>query len=85
MIEKLVEYLEYEVQETERILTSKEGYEWAKADPVRILNNTQAHGVGAVMFIQYLGVKYEDTEKPWNDFLESLYKIKEKTVDNKEE
>ena len=33
------------------------------------------------MFIQYLGVKYEDTEKPWNDFLESLHKIKEKTVD----
>lgn len=77
MLEKVLESIEKEKKTLKECLDPNTGYEWAWEHRGRVISNAQARVVGVCMFAQeYLGIKYEDIELPFEEFVKFAEKMK---------
>ena len=73
MLEKVLKSINEEYETLETILDLETGHEWALNNPQRVVQNAQCRVLGVVMFAQkYLDVKYEDIDKPFDEFVEKI-------------
>ena len=84
MLEKVLENINEEYETLKTILDSQTGSSWALENPQRVVQNAQCRVLGVVMFAQkYLDVKYEDIEKPFDDFVKKIKKLEKNVLTNR--
>ena len=84
MLEKVLESINEEYETLETILDLETGHDWALNNPQRVVQNAQCRVLGVVMFAQkYLDVKYDDIEKPFDDFVKKLKKLEKNVLTNR--
>ena len=83
MLEKVLESINEEYETLKTILDPQVGHDWALENPQRLINNAQHRVVGVFMFAQeYLDVKYEDINKPFEEFVEKIKELEKKCLTN---
>lgn len=83
MLNKVLDSIQREKEALKKCFDPIKGYDWAFESKERILSNAQARVVGVCMFAEeYLGVKYEDINPFFEDFVKFAEKMK-KGVDKK--
>lgn len=80
-LEKLKDYLDVEYRDTARFLTHSLPW-WCK-DPIEHREKAITRGLGACMYAQYLGVKFEEVDAIFEKFkkaVEDIIPTKEREV-----
>ena len=84
MLQKVLDSMQKEYDTLVKCLDPQTGYDWALENPQRLINNAQHRVVGVFMFAQeYLDVKYEDINKPFEEFVEKIKELEKKCLTNK--
>ena len=78
ILEKAKEYLDKEYADTEKILLSENRPSWVK--PRDLCWNTIQRGLGVMMFIQLLDVKYEELDF-YEEFRDKICQLEKKVLD----
>ena len=71
MLEKLKDYLENEYRSVVNLLTREKLY-WCVDNPNEIKHLALQRGLGACLFIQYLGISFKEVDKAYKTFKEAV-------------